>query len=414
MGMPTVNESLRVAIITKSSSEQATLKQVLESNDLVVIQDAEFISSLAAPLENSLVDILLVDLDETDEHSIAVLDQIMEKTNVPVLFNKGMRIAASSRQFSADWGRRLANKLSELVNLESKGRVVEQFSMEDFSEIDSVQFRMNSRPQATGSYDDDIDLDKYERKIAEYKQFKSTSVANANNCLDSGSKQAKSQVNLSNSSHESKFFSATGKLNHRSQKKQNTIFASAAAQTVWVLGASIGGPQAVEEFLTVLPENMPLAFIVVQHIGSGFVPLLAEQLDRKCKLRVTEPRSGSLLCNGQVVVSPVNQQLVFDQKGHIILKPKIHKTTYSPSIDDVLTEVANTYGSKAGAIIFSGMGNDGVEGVKAVKREGGIVWAQDADSCVISAMADCARNIGCVDYSGSPTQLARRLIGFIT
>lgn len=422
-----VKESLRVVIIAKSSRDQLNLKSILESNDLIVVQDAEFIKSLSEPADKNIADVLLVNLDESDEHSVDVLDQIMEKTNVPVLFSDSSDAANHFSQEANAWGRRLTDKLIELGSTQSRGRVVEQIrsadteisgrerlsandaSVEGPASLNAGESSLLADQASTQAADDEIDLSKYERKIAEYQRQREQSLQavptkplNKTEFKEIDNQKAKSSL------AELKKISARQVVGH-GLEAVNTE----AAQCVWVLGASIGGPQAVEAFLTALPDNLPIAFILVQHIGSGFVPLLAEQLDRKCKLSVNEPRSGRLLRNNQVVVSPVNQRVSFDKKGHVILKPLIQKTTYSPSIDGALLEVADAYGAKAGAIIFSGMGNDGVQGVQAIKQEKGTVWAQDAGSCVISAMADCARGTGCVDFSGSPTQLARRLVRYL-
>jgi len=498
MGIPgPINESLRVVIIAKSSRERLNLKSILEKNDLIVVADSLFIESLSEPSADKVADVLLIDLDESDHHSIEVLDQIMEKTDVPVLFNDS---AATCNHFSSGgeaWGKYLAKKLLELANSNTLGRVVEKLSFENIesssqdkidndkvdkdkikgkkSAVDSVEQYQNETEELTqlvsdfdsgavfsnqdgeqaaldntektdrvvpirsadveiesvaahkmGSIvnkqsidgddsvdteDDDIDIGKYKRKIAE---FKSTEFKSIRALENSGNVLSKGEVKTDKAK-----LTGAKKLLNKLKRKQKIVTTQVdkeihGADRVWVLGASIGGPQAVEEFLIALPSNLPIAFVLAQHIGSSFVSLLAEQLDRKCKLQVTSSTSGRLLKNSQVIISPVNQRVVFDQSGHVILKPQVHKTTYNPSIDGVLTEVASRYGSRAGAIIFSGMGNDGAEGVKEIQDNGGVVWAQDAESCVISAMADCARKSGCVEFSGSPTQLARRLVIFLT
>lgn len=183
----------------------------------------------------------------------------------------------------------------------------------------------------------------------------------------------------------------------------------AAQMPVWVLGASIGGPQAVKEFVARLPADTPAAFVVAQHIGSGFVELLASQLDRVTPLEVRAAESGMTLCPGRIVVAPVEQRLTFAD-GVISLQPNRRKSVYSPSIDDVMTEVAAAFGGRANAVVFSGMGSDGVEGARAIAAAGGTIWGQESSTCVISSMADSARAAGVVSESGSPAQLAQRLL----
>ncbi len=178
---------------------------------------------------------------------------------------------------------------------------------------------------------------------------------------------------------------------------------------VWVLGASIGGPQAVKEFVAGLSKDIEATFIVAQHIGNGFVDLLADQLGRVTELDVRAAESGMALRPGQIVVAPVEQRMTFAD-GVIALHPVARKSVYSPCIDDVMTEVAAAFEGRTHAIIFSGMGNDGVSGARAIVAAGGTVWAQAASTCVISSMADAARDAGVVSESDTPAELARRLL----
>ncbi len=180
------------------------------------------------------------------------------------------------------------------------------------------------------------------------------------------------------------------------------------ARQVWVLGASIGGPQAVKQFLHALPPYLPAAFVLVQHIGANFVGLLVEQLSRDSRFEVYCATEGRVLCHGQVVVVPVDQRLVVNRQSEMELHP-VTRSTYSPSIDLAMQDVAERYGADAGAILFSGMGNDGVRGARAIIKAGGVVWAQAADSCVISAMTDHVRHAGLVSVNGTPQELAERL-----
>lgn len=184
----------------------------------------------------------------------------------------------------------------------------------------------------------------------------------------------------------------------------------AALVNLWVLGASLGGPLAVREFLSKLPDNLPVAFVLAQHIGASHLDLLGEQLDRITPLRVLVAAAGHVLKHQEVVLAPVNHRLLIDSLNRVTLKEKVERSLYSPSIDFVMQDMARRYGKKCGAIIFSGMGNDGERGCHAVIGGGGEVWAQDAESCVISSMPDNARKTGHVTFSGTPEELATALI----
>ena len=112
-------------------------------------------------------------------------------------------------------------------------------------------------------------------------------------------------------------------------------------------------------------------------------------------------------------MAPADKQLSFTDDGFIVLKPAAPGAVYSPSIDNVMNEVARRFGKKAGTIIFSGMGDDGKIGCEAIAENGGIVWAQDIASCVVSSMPDHARKTGKVSYSAKPEQLAKHLYDFL-
>ncbi len=182
-----------------------------------------------------------------------------------------------------------------------------------------------------------------------------------------------------------------------------------AAENVWVLGASLGGPQAVRDFLAAVDADLPVAFVLAQHIGVNHVQLLAEQLNRVSAFRVLTAELGHVLRHGEVILSPADRHLQLTEDGYVALTALPANAIYSPSIDHVMAAVAERYGNRVGAIVFSGMGDDGAEGCLTVARQGGIVWAQDMKSCVISSMPDQARKTHTVTYSANPQAIARHL-----
>ena len=184
----------------------------------------------------------------------------------------------------------------------------------------------------------------------------------------------------------------------------------APPRRLWVLGASLGGPQAVKAFLGALPPDIPAAFVLAQHIGRSFVPLLAEQLGRACGLRVAPAQQGQRPMAGEVLVTPSDRRLTFTEAGLVELRDEDIPGAYRPSIDDVLERAAEAYGPRVGAVIFSGMGGDGALGCEEVVRRGGTVLVQDADSCVISSMPDAARARVTIAGSGDPIDLARQVV----
>ena len=182
------------------------------------------------------------------------------------------------------------------------------------------------------------------------------------------------------------------------------------ARNVWVLGSSLGGPEALKRFLRNIPAGLPVAFILVQHLGANFVTLLADQLNQACELAVMPAHDGHVLRHGQVVVAPVKKRLTINPIGAIKLRDLDFESLYTPCIDKVVSDIAARYKASSGAIIFSGMCDDGKHGCQLMKQYDGQVWAQDANSCVISSMPDSVRATGVVSYSASPENLADNLV----
>lgn len=179
---------------------------------------------------------------------------------------------------------------------------------------------------------------------------------------------------------------------------------------VWVLGASFGGPEMVKRFLQALPGPPPGALLLAQHIGAGFAEVLAAQLDRCCPFPVLPIREGGLLAPGQVHVAPVPQRLRITRDNRFRLEAEsAPEDLCQPSIDAVMEEVARHFPGRCGAVVFSGMGDDGRRGCEAVGRAGGTVWAQDSASCAIDSMPLNARATGWVSRVAPPEALAAEL-----
>lgn len=186
--------------------------------------------------------------------------------------------------------------------------------------------------------------------------------------------------------------------------------AIAGLDRVWILGASIGGPEAVRTFLEHLGAKVSAGFIVAQHMGSEFLELMVSQLAKASPLPVRLAHTGLQLRNGEVMVAPVGKRLTIDTAGKAVLSALANDSPYSPSIDQIMLDLSDRMGNRCSAILFSGMASDAVEGAKYICSKGGRVWVQDPSTCVISSMIDGAQAAGVVSYVGSPEQLAEHLM----
>lgn len=194
------------------------------------------------------------------------------------------------------------------------------------------------------------------------------------------------------------------------QPIQNFTAESNLARNVWVLGASLGGPDALKRFLAEIPGYLPVTFIVAQHLGENFITLLAEQLDRYTEFKVTVPLNGHVVRHHEVLVTPTNKRLTINPIGAVEFKDITEETRYKPSINMAITDIATRYSHFAGAIIFSGMCDDGVDGCEALVNQGGQVWVQDSESCVISTMSESVAKKVPVSFTGTPEMLAKQLV----
>ncbi|OUS30533.1 hypothetical protein A9Q99_06150 [Gammaproteobacteria bacterium 45_16_T64] len=192
-----------------------------------------------------------------------------------------------------------------------------------------------------------------------------------------------------------------------------TVNAGVPAEYIWVIGASLGGPAAVKEFLDALPDGLPIAFIIAQHIDVGFQKVLAQVWGRHSHFSFVDPLQGQVLSHGQVVIAPVEQVMTITRDSTVNLHGGDWDGPYSPSIDQVMNSTVDNLGARTGAILFSGMGNDGAIAGPKMHELGVEVWAQTADTCANSSMPDSARATGCVTFSGSPRGLAEYLVEHI-
>ncbi|MGA8277764.1 MAG: chemotaxis protein CheB [Rhodanobacteraceae bacterium] len=179
---------------------------------------------------------------------------------------------------------------------------------------------------------------------------------------------------------------------------------------VWVLGASIGGPEAVGVFLTALPSEYPALFLLVQQMGEEFVEQMTRQLALTTALTVRQPRDGDTLADGEVVIVPAEQRLSIDARGRVQLASDIDAGAHTSAIDRVIGEMADRFGRRAGAILFSGTLAEAVAGCGHLIAKGGLVYVQDAESCVAGATLDDPSSMDQVSFVGSPAELADRLL----
>jgi two-component system chemotaxis response regulator CheB len=159
------------------------------------------------------------------------------------------------------------------------------------------------------------------------------------------------------------------------------------------IGISTGGPNALQYMLSQIPGDIPATFVVVQHMPEGFTEMFARRLDECCALEVQEAKSGDLLLAGRVLISPGNRHMMVRRMPRgdmVVLSDGAPINGHRPSVDVLFHSVAQEFGLTAVGLLMTGMGDDGAEGLGAIKAAGGFTIAQSEDSCVVSGMPRAA------------------------
>jgi two-component system chemotaxis response regulator CheB len=208
----------------------------------------------------------------------------------------------------------------------------------------------------------------------------------------------------------------------RQQIQQQRTELLPSAVGVVVMGASTGGPQALEQVLSPLPADFPVPVLVVQHIPPMFVPLLAERLQKNCRLQVREAAEGAPLQAGSVWIArgDWHLRLVVTERGwnqsggndevvqHISQDAPMHYCR--PAVDALFVSAAETYGAAALAVVLTGMGSDATDGARAIHVAGGTVLVQDAATSTIWGMPGSVAQAGLADAVLPLDQIAGELV----
>jgi two-component system, chemotaxis family, protein-glutamate methylesterase/glutaminase len=190
--------------------------------------------------------------------------------------------------------------------------------------------------------------------------------------------------------------------------------APAARPRLLAIGASTGGPKALQSILSRLPADFPAPVLCVQHISLGFLEGLVEWLSSQCRIRVEIARSGVSPRAGHVYFPQEDTHLTLDDGGCLRATNAPPVEGHRPSVSTTFLSVARCCGAAAVAVLLTGMGRDGVEGMQAIARAGGVTIAQDEASSVVFGMPKEAIAAGAARHVLPPEEIARMLLGKVT
>ncbi|MHA2168824.1 MAG: chemotaxis protein CheB [Candidatus Kariarchaeaceae archaeon] len=169
---------------------------------------------------------------------------------------------------------------------------------------------------------------------------------------------------------------------------------------VIVMGASTGGPRMLVYLISQFPPNFP-PVLVVQHMPAGFISGFAERMDQNAQMKVKMAEEGDIIRLGQVYIAPGGYHMELEKKGSGLIGIKITdgaKVNFvKPAVDVTLFSATREYGSGVISVILTGMGDDGREGSRVVKKGGGTVYALNEEDSVVYGMNKAVINAGLAD-----------------
>ena len=194
---------------------------------------------------------------------------------------------------------------------------------------------------------------------------------------------------------------AAGAATRMQARPAPTVSASGSPRRdVVVIGVSTGGPPAVQKVLSALPANFPASIVIAQHMPQAFTGPFAKRLDGLCQISVKEAETGDRLKPGCAFIAPGGRHLLLKQqvsRVELVISTEPASALYKPSANVLIGSAAEAVGRRALGVILTGMGNDGMEGIRALKRKGGRALAQSDATCVVYGMPKAIVDAGLSD-----------------
>ncbi len=209
------------------------------------------------------------------------------------------------------------------------------------------------------------------------------------------------------------------KINKFSSRKD--IFLSAESKKIdsiaidklIIIGASTGGPKAILDVMQGIPVGLAATFLIVQHMPKGFTASFAERIAWQSGVRTKEAEDGDLLSLGKAYIAPAEYHMVLEKQGSKILlrlNQDERVNFVRPSVDVTMISAAKIMGNRVLGIILTGMGKDGLEGVREIKEKGGKVIIQDEATSVVWGMPKAIYDAGLADMVLPISDIAQSII----
>ncbi|MCL1893695.1 MAG: chemotaxis response regulator protein-glutamate methylesterase [Holophagaceae bacterium] len=363
-------EPIRVMIVDDSSFMRKSLERMLMSEDIHVVGTARDGLDALEKIPILKPDILTLDIEMPKMDGLTCLKKIMAEFPMPVLMVSSLTHEGAKATLDA-----LALGALDFIPKEKKL---------DGTDGDALSFQN--------------DLLEKVKRLAHSPKFKT------HRHLQPYAGQAPPRVGIP---HPIKTPSAP--VMAVSPKSGATTLPAQPRAEIIVLGCSTGGPKALQDFLPYLPKNLPVPLLIVQHMPSSFTRPFAERLNGICQLEVKEASNGDIPQPGHIYIAPGGIHMhVRSQLGHYVieLNPEPSSTLHRPSVDVLFQSAFDACNSQILAIILTGMGADGAQGMKKLKSKGAYTLAEAESSCVVYGMPKAAVELGCVDIVAPIQEMA--------
>jgi two-component system chemotaxis response regulator CheB len=185
---------------------------------------------------------------------------------------------------------------------------------------------------------------------------------------------------------------------------------------VVAIGTSTGGPMALQRVIASIPKEFPVGILIVQHMPAAFTGAFSDRLGQISQIQVREAKEGDKVQPGLAFVAPGGYHMRVYKRGIGDVEIRLSKDPpmlHMPSVDVMMTSVAEVYGDACIGVIMTGMGHDGQEGMKSIKMAKGKTLAQDEESCVVFGMPKAAIESGVVDKVVPLNQISGEIVNMV-
>ncbi len=181
------------------------------------------------------------------------------------------------------------------------------------------------------------------------------------------------------------------------------------------IGSSTGGPLALQDVIPKLPRNFPVGIVLAQHMPAKFTKSLADRLNSLSQVSVVEAHGGEEIEAGVVYIAPGQKHLLIRKSGSkaiAIVTNHPQESLYKPCVDILMNSVAEIFGGRSMGVILTGMGNDGMEGMKHMKSKNSVIIAQNETSCVVYGMPKAVVDAGIADHVASIEDISNEIVSY--